>query len=230
MRRIGIGVGIILAFGSPVAYAQTIPATFWSGPYAGGHLGYGGGRVEVTEINGPRAYGADTAGGIAGLHLGWRRPVGDFVLGVELEAGTLGQTGDTGWNDTGRGDDNGQVTLETSLETYASLSALGGYRVTPDWLLFGRAGVTVAAVETRVAQTCPTVACAHAPSETSPRDHAVGYLFGAGVEHRFADRWSGRLEYQYTDFRRELALPTAGPGWAVETDLHALKLSLNRRF
>lgn len=225
MRRIGIGIGFIVFFGTTAACGQSTPAAFWSGPYAGVHLGYGGGRVEATEINGPRAYGADTGGGIVGLHFGWRRPVGDFVLGAELEAGTLGQSGDTA-----RGDDSGRVTLESSLGAYASLSGLGGYRVTPDWLLFGRAGVTLAAVDTRVAQTCAGAACTLSPSEARPRDYAWGYLVGAGVEHRFAERWSGRLEYQYTDFRHELALPSQGPGWSFDKDLHALKLSLNRRF
>lgn len=225
MRRIGIGVGIIMAFAAPFAYGQTGPSNFWSGPYAGVHLGYGGGRAEAREINGPRLYGADTSGGIAGFHLGWRKTVGDFVLGTEVEAGTLGQSGDTV-----RGDESGRVTLDAGLGAYASLSGLAGYQLTPDWLLFGRAGLTIAAVDTRVAQSCPSAACALSPSAASPRDHAWGYLFGAGVEHRFADRWSGRLEYQFTDFRRELALPTEGPGWSLDKDLHALKLSLNRRF
>jgi outer membrane immunogenic protein len=85
-------------------------------------------------------------------------------------------------------------------------------------------------------QTCTGVdLCAGAQStpisSATTRDFSLGLLLGAGVEYRLNEHWNGRLEYQFVNFRKELALPPVdGPGWDHDVDVHALKFGLSYRF
>ncbi len=231
MRSYGLSFGIsVLALMASSAFAQTPlapPVPQWSGFYGGLHLGYGAGRDDVREINGNRSYFPDTKGAILGVQGGWQKQIDRFVFGAELEAGTLGQSGDVT-----RRDEGGTLKSSTDFGLYGTLSGRVGYTVTPDWLVYGRLGLTLAEMDAKIEQSCPAQACAWTPSSSATRDHAWGYVFGGGVEHSLSDRWTGRIEYQYTDFRRELALPAgeSGPGWHHDPDLHAVKFSMNRRF
>lgn len=193
-----------------------------SGFYAGINLGYGGGQDAVTEINGPRFYFPDTRGVIAGAQVGWQKQLDDrLVGGFEVEVGDLGQSGNTA-----RSDGFATVSSSIDLGAYATFSGRLGVLVERDWLLYGRAGITVAELDARVTETAT-------PSRSSTQDSTWGYTFGAGVERALSPQWSVRVEYQYTDFRTELALPDnggPGPGWNHDADLHAIKLGLNMHF
>lgn len=202
-------------------------ATDWTGFYGGLSLGYGAGQDAVSEIDSGRRYFPATSGVVAGTQLGWQKQLGRFVVGGELEAGWLGQSGDVR-----RADDGAALTAEAQLGAYAALSGRLGYLVAPDWLLYGRAGLAVAAIDAETRQTCGSdPGCGNSRAET--RDHAYGFAFGGGVEHALSARWSLRAEYQYLEFRRELALPPGGapgPGWNHRLDVHVAKLGLNYRF
>lgn len=83
--------------------------------------------------------------------------------------------------------------------------------------------------------TCDATLCNGAQttsvSEATTKSPTWGVLLGAGLEQKFNDRWSGRLEYRYMDFRKELALPAIdGPGWNQHVDVHALSIGLSYRF
>lgn len=201
----------------------------WSGGYAGLSLGYGGGRDRVSEVNGPRTYFADTRGVLGSLQVGWQRQFAtQWLAGVEVEGGHLGQSGNSSRTDAGS-----EVRSDAKLEGYGAVSGRVGYIAQPDWLAFGRAGVALAGVSARTTQSCPSTACTLMPASAATRDHTVGLTLGAGVEHAFTNRWVGRIEYQYMRFREELALPEGGapgPGWHHTLDLHALKVGLNYRF
>jgi outer membrane immunogenic protein len=200
----------------------------WSGVHLGAHLGYGRGRDDVREVNGPRTYYPDTRGGLGGVQAGWQRAWGRVIGGVEIEGGHLGQSGDVA-----RSDGGGTVTSRAELGAYATLSGRFGYLLTPDWMLFGRLGATVAALDARTEQSCPGAGCTLTASSAATRRTAWGVTYGIGAERALGAGWHGRIEYQYVDFRRELALPAdggAGPGWNHSLDLHAVKLGVNYRF
>jgi hypothetical protein len=56
-------------------------------------------------------------------------------------------------------------------------------------------------------------------------------VLGAGIERQLVASWTGRIDYQFINFRDELALPPIdGPGWTHEVDVHAIKFALSRRF
>ena len=144
-----------------------------------------------------------------------------LVGGFEVEVGDLGQSGNTA-----RSDGFATVSSSIDLGAYATFSGRLGVLVERDWLLYGRAGITVAELDARVTETAT-------PSRSSTQDSTWGYTFGAGVERALSPQWSVRVEYQYTDFRTELALPDnggPGPGWNHDADLHAIKLGLNMHF
>lgn len=221
------GTTLALVIASSLVSAPAL-AQDWSGPYGGLHFGYAAGRDTVSEVNGPRTYYADTSGAVFGAQLGWQQQFDRFVAGVEVEGGHLGQSGDTT-----RSDAFGSVKASSKLGLYGSFTGRVGYAVTTDWLVYGRAGLTVAQLDGDVAQSCPDPSnCSLTPSSASTRNHSWGYVFGGGVEHALSAKWTGRIEYQYTDYRRELALPAggAGPGWNHNSDLHAVKVGINRRF
>jgi outer membrane immunogenic protein len=200
-----------------------------TGFYAGLTLGYGAGEDEVAEINGPRTYFPDTGDVVGGALVGWQTHVDRVVAGVELEGGFLGQSGDIV-----RSDAFAHVQSTIDYDAYATLSGRLGLRVGEDWTVYGRLGVTVAELEARTFESCPlTGPCNLVPGVATTQDSTWGYTVGAGLEHRIARQWSIRLEYQYTDFREELALPDGGgpgPGWTHEIDLHAVKAGVNFHF
>ncbi|MGQ3074938.1 MAG: outer membrane protein [Ferrovibrionaceae bacterium] len=218
-----------LALLVPAALLLNWPAgaADWSGFYGGVHLGYGAGRDQISEVNGQRRYYADTRGAPVGLQVGWQRQFSQIVAGGEFEGGYLGQSGTVS-----RGDANGSVASHIRLGAYATLAARLGWAPVNDWLIYGRAGLTLAALDAGTVQQCGPAACSLSPSSSSTGDLAKGVVLGGGVEHRFASRWSGRVEYQYLNFRRELAMPdgTSGPAWNHEIDTHLIKLGVNYRF
>jgi len=199
----------------------------WSGFYGGFHLGYGGGRDDVAEVNGPRSYFPDTSGGVAGVQLGWQHQLDRMVAGIEIEGGHLGQSGSLH-----RSDGGSEVTADAKLGLYGTLSARVGYLMTPSWLLYTRAGITFAEMNAETVQACPATACSVTPSRARTRDHAWGGTLGIGAEYALTEKWTARAEYQYAVLRTELALPDggSGPGWNHDADLHQVKIAISRRF
>lgn len=213
---------VVLAAGLPIDRAS---AEDWSGFHAGIELGYGAGRDQIDEVDGDRRYFADTSGPIVGAVGGWQRQIGGLVVGVELEFAHLGQTGSTTRGDGAGGEIKGRLDVGAA----GTLSGRVGALVTPETLLFGRVGGTLADLRGHTDHTwIDGGATRFSTADTS--SPSLGLTLGAGVERTLTPKWVGRFEYQYTKFSRELSLPDVGPGWRHDADLHALKLSLLRRF
>lgn len=220
MRRLWTPLCLALA----AALAAPARAELWIGPHAGLHLGLGGGRDSVAEINGPRSYQADTRGMVGGAQLGWDWRFGRVVAGVEVEIGHLGQSGDTE-----RADAAGAVRSRAELGPHAAASLRLGWLAAPHWLVFGRIGADAARFEASTTQSCAPASCAPATA----RGTTYGLVLGAGVEHALEDGWRLRLDYAWHGYRDELVLPPAvpgGPGWRHDMDLHMIRLALNRQF
>jgi len=223
-------VGTVLLVGAIPTAAQSPGASAsgaWSGPYGGLHLGYGAGRDNVTEVNGPRAYFPDTSGTLGGAQIGWQRQFDRVVAGLELELGSLGQSGSVT-----KADEVSAVSNRADLGFYGLLSGRAGYLVTPSWLIFGRAGLAMADLNAKTTMECgPAASCLEGSGEAKTKGVTIGYGLGAGIEHALSTRWSARAEYQYMSFRRELALPpVSGPGWRHDLDLHLIKIGVNYHF
>lgn len=208
--------------------AENVP--IWSGVYAGASLSIGRGASDASEVNGPRNYVADLDALFGSVHIGWQRQWARLVGGIELEGGYLGMGGNVTRDVTG-----GTITSGADLGAYAALSGRMGVLLSPSLLVYGRAGVIAAELNGKTTQTCDATLCNGAQttsvSEATTKSPTWGVLLGAGLEQKFNDRWSGRLEYKYMDFRKELALPANdGPGWNQHVDMHALSIGLSYRF
>ncbi|WP_439596609.1 outer membrane protein [Falsiroseomonas sp.] len=198
-------------------------AEVWTGPYLGLHLGHGWGGDDIREINGPRAWQAETHGVLGGVQAGWNWQLDRLVLGVELELGHLRQSGDIGSVDA-----TGAVRSEASLGLHGAATGRLGWLATPDTLLFLRAGGGLAQFEASTTEIC---AAPCVSSRASARGTTPGLVLGLGVEQAVAPDWRVRLDYAWHLYRKELVLPPAsGPGWDHRLDLHALRIGLNRRF
>jgi opacity protein-like surface antigen len=206
-------------------------AADWSGAYAGVSLGYGAGDDEAQEINGPRTYIAEFDGFNGAVHIGWQRQTQNIVAGVEIEGGYLDHGSDVRRDVTG-----GSITSGADLGAYATVAGRLGLVLNSVWLVYGRAGLVVAEFDGKTVQTCtgPDL-CAGAQttsvSSAETEDVSFGLLLGAGLERQFGTKWTGRIDYEFMNFREELALPKIdGPGWEHEADVHAIKLGLSYHF
>ncbi|MDX2203636.1 MAG: outer membrane beta-barrel protein [Hyphomicrobiaceae bacterium] len=225
-------LSLLAATAAPSAASDPTPAPLpsWTGFYVGGSLNYGRGANEAAEVNGPRAYTTEFGAAYASGHMGWQRQWARIVGGVELEAGYLGMGSSVTRDVTG-----GSITSGTELGAYGALSGRMGMLITPSLLVYGRAGIALADINGKTTQTCDAGLCGGAQSttvsEATTKSPSWGVLLGAGLEHQLSSRWSGRIEYKYMDFRKELALPAVdGPGWNHSTDVHSVSVGFSYRF
>lgn len=205
--------------------------SIWNGLYAGVGAGYASGDSDAQEINGPRNYIANFDGAAGFVYVGWQKQLGRLVGGVELAAGYLGVGSHVTRDVTG-----GSIASGADFGAYGSLSARLGLLATPTLLLYARGGVALADVDAATVQTCSDgTLCGGAQttsvSEARSDSPTWGLLLGTGLEKQLTNKWTARLEYQYFDFREELALPPIdGPGWNQDADIHAVSAGLSYRF
>jgi outer membrane immunogenic protein len=203
----------------------------WSGAYAGVAVGYAAGDDQAQEINGPRDYIADFGGAAAAGYVGWQNRVQSVIAGLELEGGYLNLSSDVTRDVAG-----GQITSGSKLGAYAAFPGRLGVLIDPATLIYGRAGIAIAQLDGRTVQTCTDAGLCGAAQSTpvsnaETSDVSVALVLGGGVEHELNRDWTARLDYQFMNFRDELALPPIdGPGWTHEDDVHALKAGLSYRF
>lgn len=223
-------IAAVLAGPSAASEPSVGVAPSWTGAYVGGSLNFGRGSNEAAEVNGARDYMTDFGAAYGAGHIGWQRQWARLVGGIELEAGYLGMGSTVTRDVTG-----GSITSGTDIGAYGALSGRMGVLLTPTLLLYGRAGVALADINGKTTQTCDAGLCGGAQSttvsEAKTKSPSWGLLVGAGLEHQFSSHWSGRIEYKYMDFRKELALPAVdGPGWNHGVDVHSLSLGISYRF
>ena len=57
----------------------------------------------------------------------------------------------------------------------------------------------------------------------------VGYAIGAGIEHKFDEDWSAKIEYLYMNFESDTL--TAAPATArIDPELHVVRIGVNWHF
>jgi opacity protein-like surface antigen len=207
--------------------AGTAAAGDWSQLYAGAHLGYGRGQDHATVIDSNRAYFPGTDGPLGGAQIGWMHQWERFVGGLQLDLGHLGQS-----SHHTNSDFAGKVELKSSIGAFGALTGQVGIVVDQHWLIVARGGLAFAQIDVATVQSCPDPAsCLFTPSTASNESVALGVTAAAGAEYAFTPRWAARLEYQYFNFDKQLALPDGpGEGWNHDLDLHTVRFSVNYRF
>lgn len=202
----------------------------WSGLYVGGHLGgqfirnsgfhsdrTGGTRNDRTGLadgTGTQVYDFDyDYGKMAanyGLHVGFQRLFGAFLLGAEFSIdGPGGKVASPWYNGHVAFTDNlaggNRYQQRVGLNWQGSLVARAGY-ASHKTLYYVLGGFAFA----------NTTVCTVLDDCNNPQGHIVkytsmryGWTLGAGMEHRLNHNWSVRAEYRYTNYGSRTCLADA---------------------
>ncbi|GGD13160.1 outer membrane protein [Aureimonas glaciei] len=196
------------ALSADIAAPDTLPAAsapihIWSGPYAGGFVGYS--ASEFDQSNGADFDGEGVVGGIYG---GFNLQSGQVVYGVEADLGASGL--DAGGFDASTG-----ASISADSNAFGSLRGRVGVAYDP-FLFFATGGVALANKELT-------------SNGASDDNTHVGYTLGAGVEAQVTPNVTSRLEYRYSDFGAEtydLGTTTTSSGF----DEHSVRAGLALKF
>lgn len=180
----------------PVAYN-------WSGFYIGGHLGYGWGDNEVTNLTTGTKSNLAADGFLGGAQIGFNWQTGAFVFGVE---------GDWSWTNAD-GSTSIPAAVAADYNWYGTATARVGYAF-DNMLWYVKGGA--AWMDTDYTLGGVTVG-----------DTRTGWTVGTGLEWAISPNWSAKLEYNYLDFGTDRPAPLAID---VDSQAHLVKLGLNYRF
>ncbi|BDA83789.1 outer membrane protein [Aureimonas sp. SA4125] len=179
------------------------PIHIWSGPYAGGFVGYS--SSDFDQANGADYDGEGVVGGIYG---GFNLQSGQIVYGVEADLGYSGL-------------DAGGVNAATGAGISADSNAFGSLRgrvgVAYDpFLFFATGGVALANKELT-------------SGGVEDDNTHVGYTLGAGVEAQVLPNVTSRLEYRYSDFDAE-TYDFGATSTSTGFDEHSVRAGLALKF
>lgn len=172
-----------------VACSAVVPAASaeprsWAGLHAGGHGAYGEVPLQESTVE-PEGF---IGGGQAGFSLQW----GGIVAGIEGDY-TAGTIDDTVSFDAPL---FGRTNVGLAVDNIASVRGRLGFTAYDDMLLFGTVGYGWADVEATLA--VPSVGIALAD-----KLDFEGLVYGAGLQYRFTDLVSGRIEGLRYDLHQE---------------------------
>ncbi|WP_376936750.1 outer membrane protein [Aureimonas pseudogalii] len=158
----------------PVAEAPVASTYTWSGPYAGGFVGY-----NFADFDQSGGASFDGEGVVGGVYAGYNLQTERLVYGLEADIGAS-DVDASGFNAaTG-------VPISNDSTAFGSLRARIGVAYDPI-LLFATGGVAVSHQEMSLG------------GAEDDNTH-VGYTVGAGVEAKVAPGVTSRVEYRYSDF------------------------------
>jgi outer membrane immunogenic protein len=183
----------VAAFGASSAKAQD---GRWAGGYAGVHLGYAWGDVDVRDTNGgvlPGPFSYDANGAFGGGTFGFNWRTQGIVLGVEADLGYMDLSG-AGIIPSSAPPAHQDITLDGGF--YADATVRGGFLVMPSTLVYAKGGFAYFNGEARQKTTNPGYV-------THGADGFTGWVAGAGVEHFINPSLSVRAEYLHFDFGSE---------------------------
>lgn len=161
---------IAMASSASVSSAQT--KSGFDGFYVGAHGSYG--KVDNDG-------GADVEGFLGGIQGGYNYVTGPVLLGIE---------GDYTWSDVSyeRTENiaNVNVNYNASLNYFASVRARLGWIYSPSTLFYATAGYSWSEIEVKIS--------ASGLGSANESLDLGGAVLGGGIEYKFANAWSARLE------------------------------------
>ena len=195
---------------------------FWTGPYVGGHVGYGRGRANVTladqppdpgPTNSTSSFGSLTGG----LQMGYNYLLPSrILLGIEADASFLNSLSadDVAWSRLTSVADSSE-----KIDYMASLRGRIGYAF-PRWMIYATGGWAVSLG--RFLQN---------PGVTDDIDKLLhlhtGWAAGVGAEAVIAPRWTARLEYLYRSFGHAGVLFPSGTIAGSSFEVQSVRAGLN---
>ena len=200
----------------PMAEAQPVYPTLWTGLYVGGHVGYGWGNADGDFANAflPSAgsYSNDIDGVLGGVQIGYNWQALNWVYGLEADFAWSGIDGSSSGGD-------GFSTFSTQLNWMSTFRGKIGF-AQDRWMVYATGGAALADFD--VDSTDGVVAVSDSATKW-------GWTVGAGLDYALTDAWRLGVEYKYADFGSETF---AAPFGSTDVDLnvHSVSLRVNYRF
>lgn len=198
--------------------AQPVPASDydWAGAYVGVQSGWIDSNVHSVWSDTWYA-DPDAESGVTGLYAGINRQGrGRMVYGIEAEYNWADADGraDEMLDGAPSGDD---YVYGANIKETAAIRARLGYALGRT-LVYGAAGLAYADYDFNLSR--------YGSNYDGASEHAWGWTAGFGVERAFGERWVGRIDYRYTEFR------TDEPLYYIKNDMDIseLRLGLAMRF
>jgi len=209
MRKVLGLVGATLLFAGPALAADLgtrpppaykapalMPVSSWAGFYLGIHGGYGWGHESVQDDIFPFPNSNSPKGGVFGVQAGYNWQFGTYVAGLEV---------DSSWADLKDSKSNTflfedesvlTATLSSKVDYFGSFRARAGFLLTPDWLLYGTAGLGWAHDKLTLSLSDNA---GDSASASASKDH-VGWAAGGGAEYKLTPNLLLRAEYLHYGF------------------------------
>jgi outer membrane immunogenic protein len=235
------------------------PGYNWSGFYAGLNGGYSWGRSNSTAFPTTAIFTTplrqNVDGGLGGGQVGYNWQIDrKWLIGVEADIQGTAERGRfnnvVGSFRVPAGDFNLLATAATdsttSLPWFATFRGRAGFLADPSLLLYATGGLAVAEVKYATQESLTAQFFGPGATGTTPRagfppvtvlgpalsesQTRVGWTVGAGLEKKFNQNWSAKLEYLYLDFGSK----TYFGGTANQTDVtfrdNILRAGINYAF
>jgi outer membrane immunogenic protein len=210
----------------PVYIPPPVPILYlWTGCYIGGNIGGAWSSVDLTDVNGVNFTATNSGfagGGQIGCDYQWGAEA-RWVVGFRNMLDATSLSGSTTFSTvpfTGN--------ANSRTRWFDTLTARGGYLVTPQVLLYAQGG----AAWTNTDITFLTGAGAQVGEVSN--DH-TGWTVGAGVEWMFTPHWSVFAEYNFMGFGTQSASFTGCGGACVvnanaKADVQDVLAGVNYKF
>jgi outer membrane immunogenic protein len=187
----GILVAAAVLGAASAAQAQSGPAPIWQGAYLGATAGGSFGKFETDGSSSS----LDHKGFALAGHAGYNFQASNIVFGIEGDIGTnLGETNLLKFSGSGI---SGSVDLTTpfigSIRGRVGVAAGSALIYGTGGFAFGKAKIEA------------TASAGGASASAEVTDNMRGYVFGGGVEYKFSQNMSGRVEALRYGFKDVLA-------------------------
>ncbi len=207
MRTLALAVPAALA--AVLATGLATPAAAQDGPFAGGRIEALAGYDNLQDGGDGDSEGREgfSYGGL----LGYDFQRGNIVYGIEGEV-TDSTTKARSYNEFAAGD---RFSVEAGRDLY--VGGRLGYVISPQAMVYGKAGYTNARVESRYQ------AATSSDSELVDKANLDGFRLGAGLEYKLSPTAFVKGEYRYSHYGDV-------DGYDIDLDRHQLMAGLGIRF
>ena len=212
-----VRAGISYKFGETTRFASvpyakapaiSAPLASWAGFYAGAHGGYGWGEnpyllpSAITMFNAGDIGGTRPTGWVAGGHFGHNWQYDRVVAGLEADLSAADLKGASNTVTAVGGGGSSSLGFDDKVKYLGTVRSRLGYTITPNFLLYGTAGLAWERFERAQVTTQTAPAGSIIARSMSPSDR-FGWVAGVGGEVMLGSpNWIARLEYLHYDFGR----------------------------
>jgi outer membrane immunogenic protein len=190
-----LAAGSALAADMPVRKAPVAapaPAPLWSGMYVGLQGGWGFGRAQQREVS-FRTGDYSIDGGLLGVTWGTNWQVGRAVFGIESDFAFAMMRGSTDGASSPFGPCGGvPANCDAKLQWFGTTRARLG-QAFDNYLLYVTGGAAWASIRGSEGNGLAI------PPVGAGTQSRYGWTAGAGLETKFAQNWSAKVEYLYVD-------------------------------